>query len=70
MTYGRILASEDSATDDASDTSRTDKSGRCESSLPLSADIVRLEGKDARDIGVAAHRCHEDSEVACACRQR
>ena len=40
----RILRAEDTCSDDSSNCTATDEGCRCEGSLPLSSDVVRLVG--------------------------
>ena len=61
-----VLSTEDSATDDATDTTSTDEGSGAKSTLPLTADVVGLPCKDGGDVGVGCGGGEEDAGVADA----
>ena len=62
--FRRVLRSEDSAANNATNATSSDECGRCKSSLPLTADVVRLIREDGWDVRVACCRGEEDAEIA------
>jgi hypothetical protein len=59
-----ILVAEDGRTYNSTDTTSSNESSGCKSTLPLAADVVGLIGQDAWHVGVARSCGEEDSEVA------
>ena len=49
--------------DDTTDSTETDESGRAESTLPLSTDVVGLVSENGWDIGVGTDGGEENTEV-------
>lgn len=64
MIIWRILRAENSSSDNATDTSGTDKSRRAQSSLPLASDVVGLPGENSWHIGVTGGDGDKDTKVA------
>jgi len=60
------LFTENGGANDTADAASSNKSCRAESAFPLAADVVRLPGEDARDVGVAGNGSEENAEVANA----
>lgn len=59
-----VLLAEHQTTRNTAKTTKADKSGAAESSLPLAADVVGLEGHDSWDVAVGTGGDEEDAEVA------
>ena len=64
MIVRRVLSSEDGATSDTANTAEPDKRRGCESSLPLTSDVVGLVRHDGGNPTVAAGADEEDAEEA------
>lgn len=63
---GSVLGSKDCAANNAADTACADEGGGAESAFPLTADVVGLPGKDARDVCVCGSGSEEDAKVSGA----
>jgi hypothetical protein len=61
-----VLVSEDSAANDSTDATGADERSGAESTLPLTADVVRLVRENAGNIGVTSDCGKEDAEIADA----
>ncbi|KAK5635947.1 hypothetical protein RRF57_011659 [Xylaria bambusicola] len=59
-----VLSTEDERTGDTTDTSQTDEHSTTEGTLPLSTNVVTLEGKSRRKVGVGTGTDQEGTEVA------
>ena len=59
-----VLLAEHSRANNTTDTACTHKGRRGKSTLPLSTDVVSLEGEDARNVGVGRGGGKEDTKVA------
>lgn len=59
-----ILGAEDERAGNATNATEADKSSAAESTLPLAADVVGLEGHDGGHVGVGARSDKEDTKVA------
>lgn len=59
-----ILLTEHQATGNTTETTKANKSGTAESSLPLTSDVVGLEGHGSWDVAVGTGSDEEDTEVA------
>ena len=64
MVLGLVLIAEDSTTNNATDSTRTDQRGRAQRAFPLAADVVSLVGEHAGHVGIARDDGEEDAEVA------
>ena len=61
-----VLAAEHHRANDTTNATGANQRGRTQCTLPLSANVVRLPGKDARDVSVGRCRCKKDAKVSYA----
>ena len=64
VTSRSVLGAEDETASDTANTTEANERGAAESTLPLTADIVCLEGHDGGDVCVGAGSDEENAEVA------
>src|SRR5688572_33400767 len=57
-----VLGAEDKTARNTTDTTESNKSGTAERTLPLSANVVGLEGHDSGDVGVGTGCDEEDAK--------